>query len=162
MTPGIPRKSYKITIDYLNKIFIFNKLSPSELKFLINYLQCIGFSGGDILAHEGEKGNHVYFIIEGKMDVIKEGQGGKSIIISTLGKGRSIGEMSIIDDSPRSATLIAKTDIVLLKFSKDGFNKILEEHPETGMKILKGLTRLLSMNLRKTSSRLADYMTPLC
>jgi CRP-like cAMP-binding protein len=93
--------------------------------------------------------------------VVKKSETGESIVISTLSKGDSIGEMAVIDELPRSATVKARTKSTLITLSQDNFNYILAEHSTTGVKVLKGIARLLSMNLRKTSSRLADYMLPL-
>ena len=76
-------------------------------------------------------------------------------------RARSIGEMAVIDEFPRSATVKARTKSTLLTLSRDNFNYIVEGHSSVDVKILKGIASLLSMNLRKTSSRLADYMLPL-
>jgi CRP-like cAMP-binding protein len=81
--------------------------------------------------------------------------------LSTLAKGRSIGEMSLIDNITRSATIKARNHTKMVKLSRKGFDSILDSFPRIGNKILKGIARLLSLNLRKTSSRLADYMLPM-
>ncbi|MBW1774656.1 MAG: cyclic nucleotide-binding domain-containing protein, partial [Deltaproteobacteria bacterium] len=83
------------------------------------------------------------------------------VTIATLSKGRSIGEMSVIDNTPRSATVRSLTKSILIALTLDGLNHICNEHPKVGIEILKGISRLLSMNMRKTSSRLADYMLPM-
>jgi CRP-like cAMP-binding protein len=121
----------------------------------------IDIEPGEIVFKEGEKGDYVCFIVDGVIEVIKKTERGKDIVISTLSKGRSIGEMSIIDDSPRSATVKSKTKSTLITLSQEKLNIILENHCTIGAKILKGISRLLSMNMRKTPSRLADYMFPL-
>jgi len=69
--------------------------------------------------------------------------------------------MAVIDEFPRSAAVKARTKSTLLTLSGDNFNYIVEGHSSVDVKILKGIPSLLSMNLRKTSSRLADYMLPL-
>jgi CRP-like cAMP-binding protein len=86
---------------------------------------------------------------------------GTMVAIATLRKGRSIGEMSIIDEAPRSATIRARTKSTVILINRVQFNQIIDKYPFIGIKILKGLARLLSMNIRKTSSRLADYMLPI-
>jgi CRP-like cAMP-binding protein len=68
--------------------------------------------------------------------------------------------MSIIDNFPRSATAKAQTKTSILKLTQLGFNQMQKNHPEIGIKILIGILRLVSLNLRKTSSQLADYMLP--
>ena len=72
----------------------------------------------------------------------------------------TIGEMSVVDNFPRSATAKARTETSFLTLTQKNFDEILKNHPEIGIKILKGISRLLSLNLRKTSSRLADYLLP--
>ena len=70
-------------------------------------------------------------------------------------------DMAVIDEFPRSATVRARTKATLLMITRGHFDTVPEEHPRIGIKVLKGITRLLSQSLRKTSSRLADYMLPL-
>jgi CRP/FNR family transcriptional regulator, cyclic AMP receptor protein len=82
-------------------------------------------------------------------------------VIATLSRGKSVGEMSIIDNCPRSATLKALTPVRIVTFSRPSFESLLVTHPRVGIKLLKGLARLLGHNLRKTSSRLCDYMMPM-
>lgn len=81
-------------------------------------------------------------------------------MISSLHRGRSIGDMAVLDNFPRSATVRSRTKATLITLTRDSFETILDKHPRIGIKMLKGLARLLSLNLRKTSSRLADYMLP--
>ena len=157
----VPRKVYKVNINFISKIALFDRMAPGDLKLLTKFMKGVGYRAGDIVCREGEKGEHVYFIVKGIMEIIKEGLDGKNVVLTSLRKGRSIGEMAIIDKSPRSATLRAQTDVMLLALSKDKFELLLKEYPQIGIKILKSLAKLLSMNLRKTSSRLADYMSPL-
>ena len=148
-------------IDFLINIPLFDKLKANELKIIVKWMNLIEISEGEILFKEGDKGNYVCFIIDGTLDVIKESVAGETVTITALSKGRSIGEMSVIDNFPRSATIEALTEAILVILRRKGFESILEEHPKIGIKILKKISRLVSLNLRKTSSRLADYMLPL-
>lgn len=68
--------------------------------------------------------------------------------MNTLARGQSVGEMSIIDKKPRSATVRAKTEVILLTLTSDDFEKILKDYSEISMKILKGLSLLMSKKLR--------------
>ena len=140
---------------------ILARLKDEELKTIQKYLNLIEVIPGEIVFKEGDRGDYVCFVVDGALDVLKRSETGESIVISTLSKGRSIGEMAVIDELPRSATVKARTKSTLLTLSRENFNYILAEHSTIGVKILKGVARLLSMSLRKTSSRLADYMLPL-
>jgi len=161
-TKVIKQGKIKETIsDFLLNTPLFDGLKANEIKNIAKHLSFIELSKDDILFKEGEKGNSVFFVVEGTLDVIKESLTGESVIITALHRGRSIGEMSIIDDFPRSATVKARTQVKLVILTREGFDLLLEENPQVGIKILKKISRLLSLNLRKTSSRLADYMLPL-
>jgi len=148
-------------IDFLINIPLFDKLKADELKIIVKWMNFIEIDKEETLFKEGDTGNYVCFIIDGTLDVIKESVTGESVVITALSKGRSIGEMSVIDDFPRSATIKARTEAKLVILTQKNFELMLEEYPKIGTKILKSISRLLSLNLRKTSSRLADYMLPL-
>ena len=152
--------SQKIT-DFLIAIPIFDHLTPEELQIIAQYVKPIDVNPGEIIFEEGDKGDYVCFVVDGTLDVIKKSITGENIVISTLPKGRSIGEMSVIDDFTRSATVKARTKATLVTLSRENFDYIMSKHATIGIKILKAISRLLSLNLRKTSSRLADYMMPL-
>lgn len=152
----------KSIIDFLIlNIPIFSRLRNDELRNVKKYFHLLEFIPGETVFEEGDNGDYVCFVVEGSLDVLKKSGKGESVVISTLNKGGSMGEMSVIDQLPRSATVKATTKATLLTLSQEKLNYILVEHSSVGVKILKGIARLLSMNLRKTSSRLADYMLPL-
>ncbi len=161
-TTGDPdRKTSKAIIDLLISIPIFDTLKSDELKLTTRYMNLMDVNAREVVFKEGDKGNYVCFVVDGVLEVIKGAGTKHQVTIATLGKNRTIGEMAVIDDFPRSATVRAHKASTLLILTRDGFERILEEHPRTGVKVLKGIARLLSQNLRKTSSRLADYMLPL-
>ena len=120
----------------------------------------------EVLFREGDKGDGVYFIVDGELEVIKEPRsrnewGIENVVITKLSKGRTIGEMSVIDKIPRSATVKAVKKSTLVNMTGSGFDLVLKDYPEIGVKILKGMAKLLSLNLRKTSSLLVDSLIPI-
>jgi len=145
-------------IDYLTQIHLFDELVGDELSIVATHMNYLEMKKGQYLFKEGDRGDYVCFVVEGGIDVIKQSASEKRVKIATLPKGSTLGEMSIIDHTPRSASARATVDTTLILFSQNGFNKILDEHPKIGIKILKGISRLLSLNMRRTSSLLADYM----
>lgn len=147
-------------MDVLIDIPLFDEVSSAELKIVARHMNLIQVKAGDTLFNEGDKGSYMCFVVDGILDIIKETARGRDVVISSLARGRSIGEMSVIDNAPRSATVRARTVTNLVVLTRDAFEAILKTHPQIGIKILKGLARLLSMNLRKTSSQLADFMLP--
>lgn len=147
--------------NFLITIPIFEGLNSEELRIIAKHMNLIDVSAGEIVFNEGDAGDCVCFVVDGTLDVVKKSEIGDSTVISTLSKGHSIGDMAVIDEFPRSATVKARTKATLIKFSRENFDYIVERHSSIGVKILKGVSRLLSLNLRKTSSRLADYMLPI-
>jgi len=145
-------------IDFLANIPLFDKLNSNELATISKHMIFLNLTKGEVLFREGDKGDYMCFIVDGHLDVIKKSATGQDVVIATLSKGRSIGEMSIIDNTPRSASIQAQTDAILVGLTGKGLDTVLENHAKIGIKILKGLLRLLSMNLRKTSSQLADLL----
>jgi CRP-like cAMP-binding protein len=148
-------------IDFLSKLSLFCTLQADELKIVAEHMHFLEIEKDEILFREGDKGEYICFVLNGIIDIVKESPSGDGVVIASLLRGRSIGEMSVIDSSPRSATAKAQTKSSLLILEKRGFDKILYRHPEIGITILKGITKLLSLNLRKTSSRLAEYLFPI-
>jgi len=148
-------------IDMLLGLPIFQSLEPEDLRVLAPHFHVMDLPAGDTLFLEGSTSNYVSFLTKGTLDVLKRVDMGGEVVLTTLREGRSIGEMAIIDEFPRSATVKARTDSTLVILTKDNFNRVSADRPDLGFEILKGLARLLSMNLRKTSARLADYMLPL-
>jgi CRP-like cAMP-binding protein len=151
----------KAVIDLLIEIPMFDQIKSDDLKILARSMNFMDFQPREVIFSEGDKGDFVCFVTRGALDVVKKNEKGKDVVIATLGKGRSIGEMSIIDDFPRSATVRAKSQTTLLILTRKKFEVMLEQHPQIGVKLLKGIARFMSMNMRKTSSLLADYMLPL-
>ena len=147
-------------IDFLVYIPLFDQLEADELEIAERYMNLIEINKDEVLFKEGEKGNYVCFIVDGTLDVVKQSATGESITITELSRGHAIGEMSVMGDFFRSATVKAQTEAKLVILTRENFELIMEQYPKTGIKILKGIARLLSLNLRDTSGRLVDYMLP--
>jgi len=147
--------------DHLGLIPIFSGLSEQELQAIEKYMFFNKVEPGEFVFKEGEKGDYVCFVASGALDVIKFNQHAQPVVITTLARGGSIGEMALIDKLTRSASIRACTPTSLIVLTRKGFEMILKLHPDIGIKILKGVASLLSINLRKTSDKLAEFMPPL-
>lgn len=149
--------------DFIMDIPLFGDLRSHELNIVADHMNFFEIDEGEILFKEGDRGDYMCFVLKGSLDVLKEtATPGETVTIATIIRKRSIGEMSVIDNTTRSATAIATSKTSLISLPQKSFNNILDRHPRTGIKILKGIARLMSLNMRKTSSRLADYMLPDC
>lgn len=141
----------------LGKIPFFDGLTEKEADVLVKYMSLYELAAGEILFKEGQVGQYVAFVVEGTMEVLKKTITGTDIVITTVGQGYAIGEMSMIDEAPRSATLRSRTESTLAILAQNAFKVILKNHPAMGIKILTGFARFQTENLRKTSNRLNAY-----
>lgn len=147
-------------IAQLTNTPLFDSLAPEELREVAARVKLVRVRALTTLFREGDPGSYVCFVLKGELEVLKASQSGEQVSIAVLGRGRSIGEMAIIDRFTRSATVRATQDSQLAVLARADFELLLQEHPAVGIKILKSLARLLSLNLRKTSSALADHLLP--
>lgn len=144
--------------DLLVKIPMFAGLNDEELEIINNHIELFEVEQGAILFEEGNQGDYVCFVVNGRLEVTKRTITGEDFVLNTLTRGQSVGELSIIDNRPRSATVRAKTEATLFTLKRSDFEVIMQEYSEISIKILKGLSLLLSKKLRQTSSRLISYM----
>ena len=101
-------------------------------------------------------GELLYIIISGCVEIIKETKDKEKIVLATIGANDIVGEMSLIDSEPRSATGITSTDSVLLVIKKQSFNDILESDPRIAAKVLMGLLKVISRRLRMTDKKIEE------
>ena len=141
-------------VNSLAAIRLFSALERTELERIASHMNIFKLAAGDLVFREGDAGDFVCFVIEGTLTVTKQNLSGEDIVIAELRGGRSIGEMAIVDDYPRSATVSAKKQTILVTLTRERFNHLIESNPLLGIKILKGIARLLSLHLRETSTQL--------
>jgi len=142
----------------ISDIPIFNELNEEDTKILQQYLFPKNLEVQGLVCKEGQHGSFLSFVATGKLEVIKT-LDEKEVTIATLQVGDTLGEMALIDGLTRSATVRASQPSTILILRRDDFNNLLEKHPDIGIKILKGIARLMSLNLRKASAQITAYMT---
>ena len=100
----------KATADFLIAFPFFETLTSEDVLIIAEHINFLEIDEGAYVFREGDGGDCVYFVIDGELEVIKESavKGKERVVISTLSKGQSIGEMSVIDKTPRSATVRAR------------------------------------------------------
>ena len=102
------------------------------------------FSANDIIFKQGAYADKMYVIIEGDINIDVDGR-----IVATLSSGSILGEMSLVENLPRSATAIAKSDCKLVPIDKNNFIFIVQEHPQFALFIIKDLSnKIRELNLR--------------
>jgi CRP-like cAMP-binding protein len=146
------------TRNFLVNLPLFDSFNVDELSVLAKHMSYVHLRRGEFLFVEGDKGNFMGFVVRGVLEVLKKAETGENIIIARLTKGSLIGEMALIDKSPRSATVIAKQPTTMVTLTDKGFEILTDKSPALGVKVMQKVARLLSLNMRRTSSRLADLL----
>jgi CRP-like cAMP-binding protein len=146
------------TRDFMLTLALFDAFKSEDLDILARHMNYSEIMRGEYLFTEGDQGDYMCFVIRGLLEVLKKSLQGDYRTIARLGKGSTIGEMSIIDKAPRSASVIARQPTVVIILTKKGFDLLTTRYPAVGVTLLKKIMRLLSLNMRRTSSKLADKM----
>jgi CRP/FNR family cyclic AMP-dependent transcriptional regulator len=137
--------------EQLQQVELFEGLEPKELRLLAKTCTERQYPAGAILMQEGEAGAGLFILIEGKVRVSQAaGPGQPPREIATLEAGEVIGEMALLDDLPRSATVTAIDPCRCLLVPVWDFRATLRESPEIAIKLLVQLSR----RLRKTEQQL--------
>lgn len=131
--------------DLLRRVPFFAEIEPAKLKLLAFMSERVGFDPGKELCHQGDQADAAYLIIEGEADIILEGPAGP-ITVATLGRNEIVGEIGIICNAPRTATVKAKTRLVCLRILKDPFMRMVREFPNMAVAIMQELAHRLEAN----------------
>jgi CRP-like cAMP-binding protein len=120
---------------FLQKIPLFAEMSPEDLKKVASVATEKFFPDGDFLARKGDAGHEMYIIVSGEVLVISE----TGDTIARTSPGGYTGEMAILSQEPRSASLLAKEDVRVLCIGQNEFEEILRERPEASLAVIREL-----------------------
>jgi CRP/FNR family cyclic AMP-dependent transcriptional regulator len=121
-------------LDHLSSIAMFSACSKKELQAVSKASDEIDLPAGRVLCEEGSIGREAFVIIEGTADVSRNGKK-----VASLGPGTCVGELALLDHGPRTATVVAATDLKVLVLGAREFAGIIDEIPAIAHKILKSL-----------------------
>lgn len=140
-------------VELLRNIPLFAKLEPSKLKLLAFTSERITYEAGQVLFHQGDVGDAAYIIVEGSASVLVEtGEG--DIEVAKLGRNDFVGEIAILCDVPRTATVKATAQTVTLRITKDLFFRLVAEFPQMSVEIM----RELASRLEHTTQQLREAL----
>jgi CRP-like cAMP-binding protein len=136
------------------KCTLLENFSSAEVKLLAQFMHVYRAANGEAVLREGDGGDFMLILIDGKVDVHKRDRWGSPQFLASVEAGRSLGEMSMIDGEPRFATCTAVGDVLIAVLDREALARIIVEQPLLGAKILMELVLMLSQRLRATSQRL--------
>jgi len=141
-------------LEIIEHIRLFEDFERGEIRKLAASLRCYRAPAGAALIREGESGDFMVFLLDGRCEIVKSDPSGLPQRIGLAGPGKILGEMSMIDGEPRFASCIALEDTLFAMIDRDGLSRIMADDPRFGIKLLLELVLLLSQRLRATSNKL--------
>ncbi|HSK26127.1 MAG TPA: Crp/Fnr family transcriptional regulator [Jiangellales bacterium] len=140
--------------DVLRSAPLFRELDDEAAAALRASMMEVRLGRGEVLFHEGDTGDRVFVVIEGKVKLGRTSSDGRENLLAILGPGQMFGELSLFDPGPRSATVTAVTDTVLLSLANEDMLTWLTGRPE----VARGLLLQLGQRLRRSNDTLADLV----
>lgn len=139
----------------LTTLRIFNEMDDREIAEIMVRADFTEYSEGDIVFEEGQNDDSIYIIVEGNFEFFSISPKSKEkISFFFAGEGLIFGEMSFLDNQPRSASVLALQNTEVLILSRKNFNELLENKPGIAAKFMMGLSDILSRRLRAMNQRL--------
>ncbi len=135
-------------VELLRKIPMFAKIEPSKLKLLAFTSERLTFNAGDSLFKQGDVGDALYVIMEGEADVLVDTPGGQ-ITVATMGEHDFVGDIAVLCDVPRTATVTATSKLTTMRISKDLFFQLVCQFPQIAIEIMRVLAHRLDVTTRK-------------
>jgi len=132
--------------------------TKSELLILVEFMKACSGGPGTVLCKEGDTESSLGILLAGGATVVKTSAGGTQTVVGRLGKDKSFGEMSVLNREPRSASVVADSEVRLLILPRGDFDRLLENQPKVAAKFLLKIARLLSQRLRETTGQLAEHL----
>ena len=141
------------TLDLLETIPVFEELNSRELQAVERILYRRTFSPGEIIFRQGDPGVGMYILGEGEVEIRSEPD---QTVLTTLRVGSFFGEVSLLNEVPRSATAAASTECVLWGFFRPELMDLIERWPKLGVKILLHLAQIAGKRLVAVDVELRD------
>ncbi len=138
----------------MRKAPLFSPLDDQEAETLISTMSASRLERGDVLFHEGDQGDRLYVIAEGKIKLGRTSTDGRENLLAILGPGEMFGELSLFDPGPRTATATAVAETQLVSMGQDQLRDVLHQRPNVALTLLTALAR----RLRRTNDVLADLV----
>jgi CRP-like cAMP-binding protein len=138
-------------VELLRRVPLFAGIEPAKLKLLAYTSDVVTYHSGQILFRKGDVGDAAYVIIKGDAEVSITTDAG-DIPVAQLKDGDFLGEIAILCDTPRTATITAKSELKTLRIRKESFFELLRQFPEMAIE----MTRLLAERLTRTTQELVE------
>lgn len=139
-------------IRLLRGVFLFECLSDQEIMRVIRIMYKIQRRAGEVIIREGEQGQELYIVAEGSVDVTL-----RNAHLTTIEPGGHFGELALIDNEVRSATVTAKMDVTLLTIKQKDFAAFVREDQQLATKLFWSFLKVMAGHIRTTSEEFVGF-----
>ncbi|MBC3179539.1 CRP-like cAMP-activated global transcriptional regulator GlxR [Corynebacterium lujinxingii] len=140
--------------DTLARAGIFQGVDSEAVAALISEMDTVEFPKGTTIFEEGEPGDRLYIIVDGKIKLARHAPDGRENLLSVMGPSDMFGELSIFDPGPRTSSAVCVTDVTCATMDSTMLRQWIDNHPEISQQLL----RVLARRLRRTNASLADLI----
>ena len=147
-------------VRFLLETELFSHLTTSELSEMTTILEIQRYVKGETIFQEGDIGDAWYVLYEGAVSVRKHVPFQDDSKVATLHQSAVFGEMAILTSTPRSATIVAVKNVIVMRFARRKFERLLEEGKLGGYKLIQGMGVVLSDRHRGLTEKVADLQKP--
>ncbi|HEY4164436.1 MAG TPA: Crp/Fnr family transcriptional regulator [Dongiaceae bacterium] len=138
-------------VEALKRIPLFAKVEPAKLKLLAFAAERIQYHGGETIFHQGDQADAAYIVLDGKAEILVDTANGP-LKVAEIGKDAFVGEIGILCDVPRTATVQATECTTTLKITKDLFYRMVADFPSISLEVM----RVLGQRLEHMNEQLRD------
>lgn len=138
---------------FLKRINLFQNFNDDFFKLFFPYLNIEKFKNNSIIIKEGDTGEYVYFLLKGNVRIVKKTLSGEEYTVAVLKEefGIFFGEVGLLTEDKRSASVLAENDCLLAKLNRKRFDEFITEHPSYGVKLLRGIAISICQKLQKSN-----------
>ena len=136
---GLAEVRVRERMSRLRGLDLFGFMTDAELYEAARIVSERWVDEGTFLARQGEQGRNLFVLVDGSVEVLKQVEGKEDRLLHVAGPGEALGELTLLADLPRSASLRAATDAVVLVLRDDAFHEWLRRHPDLSRRMMKRL-----------------------
>ena len=140
----------------LSNVPVFQDLSRREFERVREVLHSRTYSPEEAIVREGDLGVGMYVILSGEVAVLQEEADGAAVEVATFGEGDFFGEQVLLDESPRTASAVARQPTTVVGFYRPELLQLIESQPRIGLKVVMQLSRMAAVRLRQTNRLLRE------
>ena len=145
----------EVTSVFANIAF-FKGLSGEELGEIVHACEQIQVGPGEVLFEQGDQADALFIVGHGELEVIGRSQMGEKVVLAVLGQGTVVGEMSLLEGGPRSATVRSVSECDIFRLDRKTFEELREERSKAAYKVILGLAATLGERRRQTDARIQE------